>query len=393
MHAALALLLTSGTALAAVQPWGQCGGNGWSGETQCVSGWSCKVTNEWYSQCTEGGGGGGGSNPAPTTLETVTATSTASTQPTGGVGGSGKNGAKCSIDAAFKAKGKKYIGVATDQGLLTRGSNAQLIIDNFGQVTPENSMKWDATEGSRGSFTLGTADYLVNWASTNNKLVRGHTTVWHSQLPSWVSSIRDKSTLQTVMVNHINKLIGGYKGKVYAWDVINEMFEENGSFRSSVFYNVLGEDFVGIAFRAARAADPAAKLYINEYNLDSASYSKTRGFASAVKRWVAAGIPIDGVGSQSHLANNWPISDFGGALKSVCADVSECAITELDIKGASTSDYQTAVKACLDEAKCVGVTVWGISDTDSWRASDKPLLFDGSSQAKAAYNGLCSILV
>ena len=152
-------------------------------------------------------------------------------------------------------------------------------------------------------------------------------------------------------------------------------------------------DFVGIAFRAARAADPAAKLYINEYNLDSASYSKTRGFASAVKRWVAAGIPIDGVGSQSHLANNWPISDFGGALKSVCADVSECAITELDIKGASTSDYQTAVKACLDEAKCVGVTVWGISDTDSWRASDKPLLFDGSSQAKAAYNGLCSILV
>jgi len=152
-------------------------------------------------------------------------------------------------------------------------------------------------------------------------------------------------------------------------------------------------DFVGIAFRAARAADPAAKLYINEYNLDSASYSKTRGLASAVKRWVAAGIPIDGVGSQSHLANNWPISEFAGALKSVCADVSECAITELDIKGASTSDYQAAVKACLDEAKCVGVTVWGISDTDSWRASDKPLLFDGSSQAKAAYNGLCSILV
>jgi endo-1,4-beta-xylanase len=151
-------------------------------------------------------------------------------------------------------------------------------------------------------------------------------------------------------------------------------------------------EFVSIAFKAARAADPAAKLYINEYNLDSASYSKTRGFAATVKKWVAAGIPIDGVGSQSHLANNWPISDFAGALKSVCDVVSECAITELDIKGASSSDYQTAVGACLNQKNCVGVTVWGIADPDSWRASDKPLLFDGSSQAKAAYNGICSLL-
>lgn len=171
------------------------------------------------------------------------------------------------------------------------------------------------------------------------------------------------------------------------------MFSESGGFRSSVFYNVLGEDFVSIAFKAARAADPNAKLYINDYNLDSATYSKTKGFASYVKKWVAAGVPIDGVGSQSHLSGNWPISDIPGALKLICADVSECAMTELDIKGASTSDYQSSVKACLNESKCIGVTVWGISDSDSWLSGDKPLLFDGSFNAKAAYNGLCSILV
>ena len=155
---------------------------------------------------------------------------------------------------------------------------------------------------------------------------------------------------------------------------------------------MLGEDFVALAFTTARAADPTAKLYINDYNLDSATYTKTAAFASHVSAWVAAGVPIDGVGSQAHLANNWPIADFPAALKLVCADVSECAVTELDIKGAASSDYVTAVSACVDEEKCVGVTVWGVADPDSWRASGTPLLFDGGFEAKAAYEGLCGAL-
>ncbi|QDS71205.1 hypothetical protein FKW77_010288 [Venturia effusa] len=296
-----------------------------------------------------------------------------------------------SVDKKLKTLGKKYFGTCTDKPLLIKGSSAAIIPKVFGAVTPENSMKWDSIQPKRDTFQWAWPDYLLDFAQNNSLIARGHTFLWQSQLPAWVGAITNKTDLQAVLENQITTTMTRYKGRIYAWDVANEILDESGNFRQSVWSNVLGGDaMVKIAFEAARKADPAAKLYINDYNLDSASYAKTKAMVTKVKAWIAQGIPIDGIGSQGHLKPG-QASGFKAALSSLCAAAPECAITELDIEQAKPEEYAMAVQACVDIINCVGVTVWGVSDADSWRKSTTPLLFDANFSPKPAYAAVLAV--
>ncbi|OKK16129.1 1,4-beta-xylanase [Streptomyces sp. CB00455] len=287
----------------------------------------------------------------------------------------------------------RYFGTAVASGRLGDPKYAAIADREFNMITPENEMKWDAIEPSRGNFNFGPADQIVNRAMAHGQRMRGHTTVWHSQLPSWVSSIGDANTLRSVMNHHITTEMTHYKGKVYAWDVVNEAFADGSSqHRSSVFQNVLGNGFIEEAFRTARAADSSAKLCYNDYNIENWSDAKTQGVYSMVKDFKSRGVPIDCVGFQSHFGPGGPPASFQTTLSNFAALGVDVQITELDIAQASPTHYANTVKACLSVARCTGITVWGIRDSDSWRSGESPLLFDNNGNPKAAYTAVVNAL-
>ncbi|MET8157432.1 endo-1,4-beta-xylanase [Sphaerisporangium sp. NPDC005289] len=302
--------------------------------------------------------------------------------------------AAASTLGAAAAQSGRYFGTAIASGKL--GDSAYTTIANreFNMVTAENEMKIDATEPNQNQFNFSAGDRVYNWAVQNGKRVRGHTLAWHNQQPGWMQGMSG-SNLRNAMINHINGVMGHYKGKIAYWDVVNEAFADgNSGGRRDSNLQRTGNDWIEVAFRTARAADPAAKLCYNDYNIDNWSWAKTQGVYNMVRDFKSRGVPIDCVGLQSHFNGNSPYnSNYRTTISSFAALGVDVAITELDIQGGSASTYQSVTNDCLAVSRCVGITVWGVRDTDSWLGSGATaLLFDGNGNKKAAYTSVLNAL-
>jgi endo-1,4-beta-xylanase len=312
----------------------------------------------------------------------------------------GQAGAASGLRDLAAAKGV-YFGTAATVSEWNDATYKALGAREANMLTPGNEMKWDTTEPSPGRFNFAPADSLVASAVAANQRVRGHTLVWHNQAPSWVQNL-GASDLRQAMLNHINGEVTHYKDKLYSWDVVNEAFNDDGTRRQSFWQQKLGDGYIADAFRAARAADPAAKLYYNDYNTDGTG-AKSDAVYAMVKSFKQQGVPIDGVGLQAHLI----VGQVPGSMQQNIqrfADLGvEVAITELDVRmntpstpdklATQAADYTKVATACLAVRGCVGITTWGLSDKYSWIPSTFPgqgaaLPFDENLQPKPAYNSL-----
>ncbi|GAA2257566.1 endo-1,4-beta-xylanase [Streptomyces indiaensis] len=294
---------------------------------------------------------------------------------------------------AAAAQSGRYFGTAIASGRLGDPAYTTIANREFNSVTAENEMKIDATEPQRGQFNFAAADRVFNWAVQNGKRVRGHTLAWHSQQPGWMQSLSG-STLRQAMIGHINGVMAHYKGRIAQWDVVNEAFADgsSGARRDSNLQRT-GNDWIEVAFRTARTADPAAKLCYNDYNVENWTWAKTQAMYNMVRDFKQRGVPIDCVGFQSHFNSGSPYnSNFRTTLQNFAALGVDVAITELDIQGAPASTYANVTNDCLAVPRCLGITVWGVRDTDSWRSEQTPLLFNGDGSKKPAYAAVLNAL-
>jgi endo-1,4-beta-xylanase len=292
---------------------------------------------------------------------------------------------------ASAAQTGRYFGTAVAAGKLSDSTYVGILDREFNMITPENEMKWDATEPSQNGFRYTSADQIVSHAQSHGQRMRGHTLLWHSQQPGWVSGLSG-TALRNAMMNHVTQVATHFKGKIYAWDVVNEAFADDGSGgRRQSNLQATGNDWIEAAFRAAHTADPGAKLCYNDYNTDGVN-AKSTGIYNMVRDFKSRGVPIDCVGFQSHLTNG-PPGDYQANLQRFADLGVDVQITELDIAGSSqATGYTNVVKACMAVTRCTGMTVWGIRDSDSWRTGQNPLLFDGSGNKKAAYTSALNAL-
>ncbi|ATO12698.1 1,4-beta-xylanase [Micromonospora sp. WMMA2032] len=299
-----------------------------------------------------------------------------------------------------------YIGTAVDMDALADPADPryrELAGSEFSTVTAENAMKWESLEPTRGTYNWTPADQLVDFARQHGQRVRGHVLVWHNQLPAWLTdgvadgSI-DKAELRRILRDHITAVVRHFKGRIWQWDVVNEAVSDPWDTPSTLHYKGfwaenLGPGYIADAFRWARAADPKALLFYNDYNIEAfgsgnPADDKTQFVYEMARDLRARGVPIDGVGSQGHLGTqygNYDTLQVAAALRRFAGLGLATAFTEVDVRSqltagvqagdsaeinprlqASAANFSTLLRACLAERHCLSFTLWGFTDRHSW---------------------------
>jgi endo-1,4-beta-xylanase len=295
----------------------------------------------------------------------------------------------------------------------------KLQVDNFNSITAGNDMKMRNIAKVKGEYNFVQADMMLAYAEKNNQRLFGHTLIWHSSTPDWVSEIADDThALDAFMKDYIHTYVGRYKGKVDGWDVVNEgMNTIGGDYRETLWYKAFGKDYIAKAFRYAHEADPEAVLFYNDFNIERDT-AKLRGVIRMIEELKAEGVPISGLGFQMHIRMDIPDDVIAYALKKGAETGLKIHLSEVDIifnkhddsKGGGVQIYneiseemrqQQAEKyqnlaamyrTIIPKDQQYGITFWGFNDRDSWikgffNLKDWPCIFDENLEPKPAYYG------
>lgn len=314
------------------------------------------------------------------------------------------------------------VGTAVRAGQLTEAAYAFTLMREFNMLEPEDALKWEVLRPDAQSIDFSQADKIVDFAVRHNMKVRGHTLVWHRQNPDWLTAeLRSPDQLSKLLEIHIKTVVGHYKGKIFAWDVANEAFDEivPGTLRSTLWYNQPGigysrQGFAYLAqcFRWAHEADPEALLFYNEAGAEEMN-AKSDAIYAMVREFQRQGVPIHGVGLQMHIENlHLDVASVSENIARFTALGLQVHITEMDVSlpvdsngNASREDlehqasfYRAVAKACLSHPGCTAIQTWGFTDRYSWIGSHSKgargaaLLFDRNCRPKPAYEALRQVV-
>jgi endo-1,4-beta-xylanase len=317
----------------------------------------------------------------------------------------------CTDETALSSLADFPIGVAVSPFQLDRNAAYRdIVTKQFNSITPGNIFKSDALQPFEGVFEFDAADALVAFAMQTDKRIHGHTLLWHNQLPSWMNNFSgSREDWIEMMKTHIQTILTHFKGKVKSWDVVNEAFEDNGDFRENIWFENIGEEYLELAFEFAHEADSTILLFYNDYSI-ALRNSKCRAILEHFDGLKLKGVQVDGIGLQLHIFTRIPTNnEIENAVDAIAEKGYLIHFSEIDIsmnltgggmnlttnrleRQARKMRALTNIFQTIPKEQQFGMTVWGVSDLDSWIPSffereDYPLLYDENYEPKLMYCG------